>query len=214
MTPALLAPYGWPLAPDFRPATDAVQTIEPDFCAIMCGVAYLIARNGPIRLMRRISIQCSTVWSAKGTSPPLTPALAQIASSLPYLDTALAMNACTSFSEPASACIASTVPPASLTSFAVSCTLSLRSTAISFAPSFVNNSDAARPMPLPAPVMMTDLPSRRPISFSLALVIHSVFQRSGYRFAQRIRANTDTLAALRNFKQDFKRRSHLRRCVL
>src|SRR3954454_10150588 len=70
MTPALLAPYGWPLAPDFRPATDAVQTIEPDFCAIMCGVAYLIARNGPIRLMRRISIQCSTVWSAKGTSPP------------------------------------------------------------------------------------------------------------------------------------------------
>ena len=28
-------------------------------------------------------------------------------------------------------------------------------------------SDAARPMPLPAPVMMTDLPSRRPMSFSL-----------------------------------------------
>jgi hypothetical protein len=31
----------------------------------------------------------------------------------------------------------------------------------------VNSSDAARPMPLPAPVMMTDLPSRRPITLSL-----------------------------------------------
>jgi hypothetical protein len=34
----------------------------------------------------------------------------------------------------------------------------------------VNRSDAARPMPLPAPVMMTDLPSRRPMGFSLAFV--------------------------------------------
>ena len=50
---------------------------------------------------------------------------------------------------------ASMVPPAALTRFAVSLTPSLRSTAISLAPSFVNNSDAARPMPLPAPVMMT-----------------------------------------------------------
>jgi hypothetical protein len=55
------------------------------------------------------------------------------------------------------------MPPASLTSFAVSFTLSLRSTAISFAPSFVNSNDAARPIPLPAPVMTTDLPSSRPI---------------------------------------------------
>jgi len=45
-------------------------------------------------------------------------------------------------------------------------TPSVRSTAISFAPSFVNSSDAARPMPLPAPVMMTDLPSRRPMKLS------------------------------------------------
>ena len=42
-----------------------------------------------------------------------------------------------------------------------------RSTAISLAPSLVNSSEAARPMPLPAPVMMTDLPSRRPMRFSL-----------------------------------------------
>ena len=77
------------------------------------------------------------------------------------------MKAFTSASEPASAITASTVPPASLTSLAVSFTPSLRSTMISFAPSLVNSSDAARPMPLPAPVMMTDLPSRRPMSFSL-----------------------------------------------
>ena len=48
-------------------------------------------------------------------------------------------------------------------------TLSLRSTMMSFAPSLENSSEAARPMPLPAPVMMTDLPSRRPMCFSLQL---------------------------------------------
>jgi hypothetical protein len=48
----------------------------------------------------------------------------------------------------------------------------------------VNSSDAARPMPLPAPVMMTDLPSSRPMSFSrISCLVHSVFPRSGYRFA-------------------------------
>jgi hypothetical protein len=31
----------------------------------------------------------------------------------------------------------------------------------------VNSSEAARPMPLPAPVMMTDLPSRRPMKLSV-----------------------------------------------
>src|ERR1700730_2682174 len=149
----------------------------------MCGIKCLIARNGPIKLMRKTSCQCSTVWSASGTSPPLTPALAQIASSLPYLDTALSTNSCTSFSDPASACIASTVPPASLTSLAVSFTLSLRSTAISRAPSFVNNNEAARPMPLPAPVMMTDLPSRRPMLFSPLKFYCPMFPANNYQFA-------------------------------
>src|SRR5690242_17942179 len=60
----------------------------------------------------------------------------------------------------------------------VSLTPSVRSTAINLAPSFVNSSEAARPMPLPAPVIMTDLPSRRPIKLS---------------------------PLQRNFKQDFKR---------
>src|SRR3954453_12554655 len=101
MTPALLAPYGCPLAPALRPATEAVQTIEPYFCLIMCGIECLIARNGPIKLTRNTSCQCSTVCSASGTSPPLTPALGQIASSRPYLDTALSTKPFTSFSEPA-----------------------------------------------------------------------------------------------------------------
>src|SRR4051794_10785213 len=79
------------------------------------------------------------------------------------------MKALTSASKPASAITASTVPPESLTSFAVSFTLSLRSTAINLAPSLANSPHAARPMPLPAPVMMTDLPSRRPMVFSLCL---------------------------------------------
>jgi hypothetical protein len=72
---------------------------------------------------------------------------------------------------------------------------------MSFAPSLENSTDAARPMPLPAPVMTTDLPSRRPMSFSL------IVMRAG-------------VCRLAEFKQDFKRprifayQSHLRRCVL
>src|SRR5882724_2482447 len=186
MTPALLAPYGCPLAPALRPATDAVQTIEPDFCLIMCGIECLIARNGPIKLTRSTSCQCSTVCSGIGTSPPETPALAQIASSLPYFETALSMKAFTSASEPASAITASTVPPASPTSLAVSFTPSARSTITSLAPSLANNTDAARPMPLPAPVMMTDLPSRRPMNLSLL-----AYDCRSFRLAE--------------FKQDFKR---------
>lgn len=43
----------------------------------MCGIACLMARKGPIKLMRRISCQCSAVCSASGTNPPKTPALAR-----------------------------------------------------------------------------------------------------------------------------------------
>src|ERR1700753_1271217 len=90
----------------------------------------------------------------------------------------------TSFSEPASACTASAVPPAFFTNATVSFTPSARSTAISFAPSFVNNNEAARPMPLPAPVMMTDLPSRRPMHFlPCNFVLSEVFTASDYQFA-------------------------------
>jgi len=60
-------------------------------------------------------------------------------------------------------------------------TPSARSTAISLAPSLVNNSEAARPMPLPAPVMMTDLPSRRPIGFSLAAFIFGTCRRAEFQ---------------------------------
>ena len=107
------------------------------------------------------------------------------------------MKAMTSFSEPASAITASAVPPALRTCSTVSLTPSVRSTAISFAPSLVNSSDAARPMPLPAPVMMTDLPSRRPMAVSLIKLKRiAAFSPCGI------------------FKQDLKRRSDLRRRVL
>src|SRR5205085_2986687 len=42
MTPALLAPYGCPLAPDLRPATEVVQTIEPDPCLVIYGIECLM----------------------------------------------------------------------------------------------------------------------------------------------------------------------------
>jgi hypothetical protein len=73
----------------------------------------------------------------------------------------------------------------------------------------LNNNEAARPMPLPAPVMMTDLPSRRPMHFSpLKFYIVRCFQRVITSSHRKIRIKS-TLAALRNFKQDFKRRSYL-----
>src|SRR5947209_4848531 len=171
----------------------------------MCGIACLIARNGPIRLMRRISTQCSTVCSAIGTSPPLIPALAQIASSLPYVDTALSMKAITSASEPASAWTASAVPPAFRICATVSLTPSARSIAINLAPSLVNRSEAARPMPLPAPVMMTDLPSRRPMRYSLGVLVcrfaefQTRFQTSNSLEAAFRLAYSDTQTVLKGF---------------
>src|SRR3981189_854394 len=196
MPPALLAPWGCPLAPAFRPATDAVQTIEPDCCLIMCGMEYLIARNGPIRLMRSTSCQCSTVCSGIGTSPPETPALAQIASSLPYFDTALSMKAFTSASEPASAITASTVPPASPTSLAVSFTPSARSTITSLAPSLANRIEAARPRPLPAPVVMPALPSRRPMNLSLVVLCGRRLPPCGIQTRFQTMKSLETLRAL------------------
>src|SRR5260370_5083683 len=88
------------------------------------------------------------------------------------------MRATPSSSEPPSAITASAVPPALRTCSTVSLTPSARSTAISLAPSLVNSSDAARPMPLPAPVMMTDLPSRRPMHFlPCNFMLSDIFQR-------------------------------------
>jgi hypothetical protein len=65
----------------------------------------------------------------------------------------------------------------------------------------VNKSEAARPMPLPAPVMMTDLPSRRPMSFSLL----NFYPRRCSSKREESASRTDWLAAFQNFKQDFKR---------
>ena len=76
MTPALLALYGLPPAPERSPATDAVHTIEPPPCSRMTAAPYLIARNGPIRFTRSTSCQSTAVCSKNGTSPPPMPALA------------------------------------------------------------------------------------------------------------------------------------------
>jgi hypothetical protein len=53
-----------PPAPERKPATDAVQMIEPLPAARMTLLACLMARNGPIRLTRRISIHASAVSSS------------------------------------------------------------------------------------------------------------------------------------------------------
>ena len=76
MTPALLALYGTPPAPDFSPATDAVQTMEPLPFSTMIRAAYFSVRNAPTRFTLRMWVNCSTVVSKRETRPPLTPAFA------------------------------------------------------------------------------------------------------------------------------------------
>ena len=50
----------------------------------------------------------------------------------------------------------------------------------------VDRSEAARPMPLPAPVMMTDLPSRRPMSFSLVAFVSLLSALAAQRNSNKI----------------------------
>src|SRR5690606_21066919 len=63
--------------------------------------------------------------------------------------------------------IATALPPASATILAVSFTASALSAMTSRAPSLANSSALARPMPLAAPVMTAERPSRRPMKLPL-----------------------------------------------
>src|SRR3954471_21241790 len=81
MPPAFDAEYAAPPAPERRPATLAVQMIDPPPRLAIAGAAYLIARKGPIRLTRRISAQSASVCSAIEAKPPEIPALAKKMSS-------------------------------------------------------------------------------------------------------------------------------------
>ncbi len=78
------------------PATEAVQMIDPLPAARMIGLACLMARNGPIRLILRTSIQKSGVTSSMGVQPPLIPALAKTTSRPPKSATARSMAPFTS----------------------------------------------------------------------------------------------------------------------
>src|SRR5258708_521673 len=101
-----------PPAPERRPATEAVQMIEPLPAARMIGLACLMAMNGPIRLIRSRLCQKASSTSSSGVMPPLTPALANTASRRPNSRAARSMAALISASEPALPVTAIARPPA------------------------------------------------------------------------------------------------------
>src|SRR3954466_7853622 len=70
ITPDLEAEYAGPPAPARSPATLAVQMIDPPPRSFITGAAYLIARNGPMRLTRRISFQSAGLCSKIEARPP------------------------------------------------------------------------------------------------------------------------------------------------
>jgi len=107
---------------------------------------------------------------------------------LPYFDTAFSMNAFTSLSKPRPP-LPLDVPPALPTSFAVSWTLSLRSTANQFGAFLVNTRGCA-------PDAASAASDDDGFAFEAA---HEVLPD---------RLCVAALAASRNFKQDFKRPSH------
>jgi len=64
------------------PLIEEVMTIEPPR-SFISGTAWCTVRNVPRRLIRMVSSHSSTVSSSIGAHTPLTPALANTASSLP-----------------------------------------------------------------------------------------------------------------------------------
>src|ERR671913_1167908 len=121
--------------------------IDPPPTSFMCGAAYFIARNGPIRLTRRISAQSSELCSKIEAKPPEIPALANMMSRRPWSATVCSTRRSTSASEPASTDMMSTP--------------SVRSAATTVAPSERNRSAVASPIPEAAPVIIATLPSSR-----------------------------------------------------
>ena len=72
--------------------------IEPDFCRIMCGSAYLQPRNTLVRLTAISRCHCSSVISCTGMPPMAIAALLTRMSRRPVFSTAAAISPAMSFS--------------------------------------------------------------------------------------------------------------------
>src|SRR5690554_283136 len=141
--------------------------IEPVPCARIWRPACLVARKAPIRLTRSTSCHWATVWSNRETLPTQVAALAKKTSRPPNSSMQRETMASTSASTAASAAIAKALPPAARIRSAVSSNLVVvRPVTSTWAPSWAKRRALARPMPLPAPVMITRLLCNRCITLS------------------------------------------------
>src|SRR6478609_4019029 len=176
--PALAALYApWPTLP-MRPAPDDVFTTRastaiPDFCCSR--------QNAPAaRVGAKCPLRCTRITASHSSSDVLTtirsrrnPALFTSTSRPPNASIAVCTRCCApcqsatssplATASPPIARIASTTSPAGPVDPPLPSSSAPRSLTTTFAPWRANSSACPRPMPRPAPVTMTTLPSQMPI---------------------------------------------------
>lgn len=158
--PCLEAVYAAPAVLPRRPASDAVNTIEPLPAASMCGSAARVSWNGAVRLTRMTRSHSASPVSASADMWSMTPALFTSTSRPPKVSTAVATTSSTTRGSLRSPTTARATPPAySMVLTTCSAASSFRSATRTFAPSSANSRAVARPMPEPAPVTTTPRPS-------------------------------------------------------
>src|SRR5881397_3872484 len=167
-TPALEAPQAARTPRPTKPSTEAVLTIEPPPRASMCGIACLHPMNWPFRLtatsrsktaMSRVTMSVSTALVEESV------ALLCNTSRPPNDSTAVSTIETTLDSSETSTSAATALPSSPATRSAADLSMSATTTD---APSCAISRAVASPMPLPAPVTIATLPSRRPLGRSMS----------------------------------------------
>src|SRR6266566_1275626 len=162
-TPALEAPYAARTPRPTNPSIDAVFTIEPPPRASMRGIACLQPRNWPLRLTatsRSKTAMSSVTMSVSTALVEESVALLCNTSRPPNDSTAVSTMRTTLGSSETSTSAATALRSSPATR---SASVPLMSATTTEAPSRAIRRAVASPMPLPAPVTIATLPSRRPI---------------------------------------------------
>ena len=138
---------------------DELLTIAPPPVRRIARISCFMHRNTPLALTFRTLSQSSASRSSASLSRISMPALLNAPSRRPNSATARPTIAATSASFETSASTAYATPPAPAIPLATSSTTApMRPLTTTFAPAPARISDAARPIPEPAPVTMTTLP--------------------------------------------------------
>src|SRR5262245_46846545 len=141
----------------FCPANEETMNTWPP-CFARWGSAARVRRKTAVRLVLKMRSHSTSVVSATGAIPP-TPALLTRMRSPPPLPTAAATAASQASASCRSAAKACARPPAcSISRTSESSSVTVRDTAVTWAPAPASARAMARPMPRPAPVTSADAP--------------------------------------------------------